>query len=338
MTKKKSVLITGGAGFIGSHLAEKLLAQGKKVFVLDNLSTGRKENITHLLANSNFTFRKGDVLNKILVKKMVGESDEIYHLAAAVGVKTVMEKPLESWLVNIRGTENVLEAALLRKIPVLIASTSEIYGKNTKLPFGEDDDRVYGPVKNYRWGYAFSKGVDEFLSLAYFREYSLPVRVVRFFNTIGPRQTGEYGMVVPRFVRQAIRDEDITVHGTGKQTRSFGYVGDVADGVVKLMVHPKSAGEVYNLGSDEEITIENLAKKVIKLTKSNSKIVRVPHSKVYPEGFEDMQRRKPDLSKVKRLIGYKPNKELDDVIKEVIEYEKISYGKKTLFRFNRHRA
>lgn len=317
----KRALITGGAGFIGSHLAEKLLEQGEKVFVLDNLSTGRKENIQHLLKNKNFEFRKGDVLNKAVVRRSMEGVDEVYHLAAAVGVKNVMEKPLASWITNIQGTENVLEAALGRKVPVLIASTSEIYGKNTKLPFGEDDDRVYGSVRNYRWGYAFSKGVDEFLALAYFREKGLPARIVRFFNTIGPRQTGEYGMVVPRFVRSALKGEPLSVHGTGKQTRSFGYVGDVTDAVIKIMRHPKSAGEVYNLGSDEEISIENLAKKVITLAQSKSLIQYVPHEKVYPEGFEDMQRRRPNLAKVKALIDYRPRHNLDDVIKKIIEYE-----------------
>lgn len=322
MVKRKTVLITGGAGFIGSHLCEKLVARGDKVFVLDNLSTGSLNNIQHLRGNNNFIFKKGDVLNRNLVKKMISTVDEAYHLAAAVGVKTVMDKPLESWLVNIKGTENILEAALARKISVLIASTSEIYGKNTKLPFGEDDDRVYGSVKNYRWGYAFSKGVDEFLGLAYFREYGLPVRIVRFFNTIGPRQTGEYGMVVPRFVKQALKGEPLTVHGTGKQTRSFGYVGDVVDAVIKLMADSGSVGEVYNIGSDEEISIKNLAGKVIKLTGSKSKIVHVPHNRVYPQGFEDMQRRRPDLTKIKALIGYRPSKSLDEVIKEIIEHER----------------
>ncbi len=321
MVKRQSVLITGGAGFIGSHLAERLIEQGNRVFVLDNLSTGSIDNIKHLRGNKNFVFERGDVVEKKVVKKMADEADIIYHLAAAVGVKTIMDKPLESWFTNIEGTENVLKAARERKVPVLIASTSEIYGKNTKLPFGEDDDRVYGSVKNYRWGYAFSKGVDEFLALAYFRECGLPVRVARFFNTIGPRQTGEYGMVVPQFVRQALLGKDITVHGTGKQTRSFGYVGDVVDAVIKLMAHPKSAGEVYNIGSDEEISIENLARKVSQLTESKSKIKYVPHSKIYHEGFEDMQRRRPDLSKIKALIGYKPSKDLDGVIKEIIEYE-----------------
>lgn len=322
MSNKKAVFITGGAGFIGSHLAEKLLAQGKKVFVLDNLSTGRIENIRHLLCNKNFVFKRGSVLNKALVRKCVQGADEIYHLAAAVGVRTVMEKPLESLILNTKGTEIVLECAQVRKTPTLLASTSEIYGKNTKLPFREDDDRVYGSVYNHRWGYAFSKGIDEFLGLAYYREKGVPVRIIRFFNTIGPRQSGEYGMVVPRFVRQALRGESLTVHGSGKQTRSFGYVGDVVDAVIKIIAHPKSAGDVYNLGSDEEISIEGLAKTVIKLTGSNSKIEYIPHKRIYTEGFEDMARRKPDLSKVKKLIGYMPNHRLDDTIKKIIEYQK----------------
>jgi UDP-glucose 4-epimerase len=321
MGKQNRVLITGGAGFIGSHLAEKLVAMGDKVFVLDNLSTGSLHNIKHLLSSKNFVFKKGSVLNGPLVRKMAEMADEVYHLAAAVGVKTVMEKPLESWIVNIRGTEIVLEACNERKIPVLLASTSEVYGKNTKLPFGEDDDRVYGPVKNYRWGYAFSKGVDEFLGLAYFREKGVPVRVVRFFNTIGPRQSGEYGMVVPRFVGQALRGEPLTVYGTGRQTRSFGYVGDAVEAIIKIMSHPKSAGEVYNVGSDEEISINALAKKVLKLTGSKSRIVRMPYNKVFSDGFEDMQRRRPDISKIKKLIGYKPKHTLEESIKTIIKHE-----------------
>ena len=231
-----AVFVTGGAGFIGSHLCEKLLLGGKKVFALDNLSTGRMENIQHLISNGNFKFTKGSVLDKDVVDKMANDADEVYHLAAAVGVKTIMEKPLESWILNIEGTENVLNAACKRKTPVLIASTSEIYGKNTKVPFGEDDDRVYGSVKNYRWGYAFSKGVDEFLALAYFREKGLPARIARFFNTIGPRQTGIYGMVVPRFIQQALKNEPIMVYGDGNQTRCFGYVKDVVGAVIAVLL------------------------------------------------------------------------------------------------------
>ena len=327
---KKSVLITGGAGFIGSHLAEKLLTMGDRVFVLDNLSTGRIENIKHLISRnvsrstpgSDFTFKKGDVLNKALVKRCASGVDEIYHLAAAVGVKTVMEKPLESLILNMKGTENVLEAAEGRKIPVLLPSTSEIYGKNTNTPFSEKDDRLYGPVHNYRWGYAFSKGVDEFLGLAYFRERGVPVRIVRLFNVVGPRQSGEYGMVVPRFIKSAILGEPLVIHGTGNQTRCFGDVADVADALIKIMRHVRSAGEVYNLGSDREISINDLAKKVIKLTGSKSNIKHISYKKAYGDGFEDMQRRKPDLSKIKKLIGYNPKNILDDVIKKIIKYER----------------
>jgi len=265
-------------------------------------------------------FKKGDVLNKNLVKKFATGTDEIYHLAAAVGVKTVMEKPLESLILNTKGTENILEAAETRKTPVLLASTSEIYGKNTNTPFSEKDDRLYGPVHNYRWGYAFSKGVDEFLGLAYFREKGVPVRIVRLFNVVGPRQSGEYGMVVPRFIKGAILGEPLIIHGTGNQTRCFGDVDDVVDALIKIMRHPGSAGEVYNLGSDQEISISDLAKKVIKLTGSKSKIKYISYKKAYGEGFEDMQRRQPDLSKVKKLIGYNPKNSLDDVIKKIIKY------------------
>ena len=321
MPNKKNVLITGGAGFIGSHLAEKLLAQGKKVFVLDNLSTGRKENIAHLLSNKNFVFCKGDVLNKRAVKSITQGVDEIYHLAAAVGVKNVMERPLESLIVNIKGTEVVLDAAEPKKTPVFIASSSEIYGKNTRTPFREDEDRLYGPVQNYRWGYAFSKSVDEFLALAYFREKGLPVRIARFFNTVGPRQTGAYGMVIPRFVKSALAGEDIVVYGNGLQTRSFGYVEDVVDAVVKIMAHPKSLGDVYNIGSNEEISINELAKKIIALTGSRSKIVHIPYEEAYGEGYEDMMRRCPDISKIKNLIGYKPKYRLEETIKKIIEHD-----------------
>jgi len=321
MSKQKSVLVTGGAGFIGSHLAEKLLADGKKVFVLDDLSTGRKENISHLLSNKNFSFKKGSVLNKSLVKRCISGADEIYHLAAAVGVRNIMEKPLESLILNTKGTEIVLESAQDRKVPVLITSTSEIYGKNIQTPFREDDDRVYGSIYNYRWGYAFSKGVDEFLGLAYFRERGLPVRIVRLFNIIGSRQTGEYGMVVPSFVRQALIGKDLVVHGDGNQTRCFADVRDATGALIKIMNHPKSAGEVFNLGSDKEISVNSLAARVIKLTGSSSKISHVPYSRVYPKGFEDMRRRKPDLTRIKRLIGYAPGNSLDQSIKEIIRHE-----------------
>ncbi|MFY9457345.1 MAG: NAD-dependent epimerase/dehydratase family protein [Candidatus Spechtbacterales bacterium] len=322
MGKQKTVFITGGAGFIGSHLAEKLLAQGKKVFVLDNFSTGRLENIKHLTSGKNFVFKKGSVLNKSLVRRMAMGVDEIYHLAAAVGVQTIMDKPLDSLILNIRGTENILEAGEERKTPIMLVSTSEIYGKNKKLPFHEEDDRVYGSAYNYRWGYALSKGIDEFLGLAYFREKGMPVRIVRLFNVIGPRQTGEYGMVVPRFIRQALRGESITIHGTGRQTRTFADIDDITSALIKIMSHPKSRGEIYNLGSDEEISITNLAKKVLRLTESSSKVLYIPHDQVYGKGFEDMQHRRPDISKVKKLINYRPKHFLDNTIRRIIAHEK----------------
>jgi len=321
MGNKKAVLVTGGAGFIGSHLCEKLVAKGDKVFVLDNLSTGSMGNIRHLLVRKNFVFKNGSVLSGSLVRKMAASVDEVYHLAAAVGVQTIMDKPLDSLILNTKGTENILAAAEERKTPVMLVSTSEIYGKNTKLPFREEDDRVYGSTYNYRWGYAFSKGIDEFLGLAYFREKGVPVRIVRLFNVIGPRQTGEYGMVVPRFVRQSLVGAQITVHGTGRQTRSFADVDDVTSALIKIMHHPRSRGEIYNLGSDEEISINNLAKKVLKLTGSSSKVSTIPHSLVYGKGFEDMQRRRPDISKVAKLIQYAPKHSLDDTIKRIIAYE-----------------
>lgn len=324
--RRKTVFITGGAGFIGSYLSEKLVARGDRVFVLDNLSTGRAENIRHLRSSKNFTFVKGDVLNERLTRKMAAQADEVYHLAAAVGVRTIMEKPLESLILNMRGTEIVLKASESRKIPVLLTSSSEIYGKNTKLPFREEDDRVYGSVYNYRWGYAFSKGIDEFLGLAYFREKGVPVRVARLFNVIGPRQTSEYGMVVPRFVQQALRGKPLTIYGDGAQTRCFGDVEDVTDALIKVMAHTKSKGEVYNLGSDEEVSIKSLAKKVIELTGSRSKILHIPYTKAYKSGFEDMARRRPALLKVKKLIGYDPKYSLEGSIRKIIEYERQQKG------------
>ena len=321
MSNQKTVLVTGGAGFIGSHLSEKLLVQGKKVFVLDDLSTGSLDNIKHLLSRKDFVFKKGSVLNRPLVRKMVANVDEVYHLAAAVGVQTIMDKPLESLLVNIRGTEAVLDAAEPKKTSVFIASSSEIYGKNTRTPFSEDDDRIYGSVQNYRWGYAFSKGIDEFLALAYYREKGLPVKIARFFNTVGPRQTGSYGMVIPRFVKAALQGENIVIYGSGRQTRSFGYVTDVVDAVVKIMAHPKSSGQIYNLGSNIEISINEVAKKIIAFTESKSKIVHIPYEKAYGEGYEDMMRRCPDISKIKKLIGYEPKHTLEDIIKKIVAHE-----------------
>ncbi|OGG38037.1 nucleoside-diphosphate sugar epimerase [Candidatus Jorgensenbacteria bacterium GWC1_48_12] len=308
MPSNKKILITGGAGFIGSHLTEKLLQRGEEVFVIDNLSTGSSENIKQLENNPKFHFIKGSVLDRDLVVQTVAKVDEIYHLAAAVGVKTIIEKPLESFLVNIDGTKNVLEAADIRKIPVLITSSSEVYGKNEKLPFKEEDDRIYGSAYHDRWGYGLSKGSDEFLGLAYFREKGLPVVIVRLFNVIGPRQSGSYGMVVPRFIKQALTNEPLEVYGDGDQTRCFGYVGSVVNALIELMGNKeKSYGQIFNVGSDEKISIKELAQKIIQLVpKSSSKIKLITYAQVYGANFEDMRDRQPDLSKIKKTINYQP--------------------------------
>jgi UDP-glucose 4-epimerase len=317
----KKILVTGGAGFIGSHLTEKLLQKGEEVFVIDDLSTGSLENIKHLEDNSKFHFIKGSVLDRDLVAQAVAKVDEIYHLAAAVGVKTIIEKPLESFLVNIDGTKNVLEAANIRKIPVLITSSSEVYGKNENIPFKEEDDRIYGSAYHDRWGYGLSKGSDEFLGLAFFREKSLPVVIVRLFNVVGPRQSGSYGMVVPRFIKQALNNEPIEVYGDGGQTRCFGYVGSVVNALIELMGNKeKSYGQIFNVGSDEKISIKDLAQTILKLIpQSNSKIKLIPYGQVYGENFEDMRDRQPDLSKIKKAINYQPLA-LAESLQKTIDY------------------
>lgn len=320
---KKAILITGGAGFIGSHLAEKLLKSGKEVFVIDDLSTGSLKNIAHLKNDKKFHFIKGTVLDRKKSEKLVKNTSQVYHLAAAVGVKTIIDKPLESFLLNIKGTEVILDVAAKYKVPVLLASTSEIYGKNSKVPFSEESDRIYGSAYHSRWGYAMSKGGDEFLSLAYYREKELPAVIVRLFNVIGPRQTGAYGMVVPRFVQQALAGDSITIYGDGYQTRCFAYVDDVTDALIKLMGHPKAVGHIFNLGSDEEISIKELAQKIKGLTGSKSRITFIPYAKVYGQDFDDMERRKPDLSKIKAVINYQPKITLEDSLKRIIDY----YGK-----------
>ena len=320
MKKKKRILVTGGAGFIGSHLSEKLLEKGKEVFVVDNLSTGSLNNIKHLKKDRKFHFIKGSVLDEELIKNLVRKTDEVYHLAAAVGVRMILGKPLSSLLTNIRGTEIVLREAAKRKNKVLLVSSSEVCGKDEKVPFKEEDDRTYGSVYNDRWVYAFSKAVDEFLGLAYWREKKLPVVIVRLFNVIGPRQTGRYGMVVPTFVRQAHKDKAITVFGDGKQTRCFADVDDVTGSLIKLMKAKRAEGEVINLGADDEISINQLAKKVKNFTDSSSKIIYVPYKKAYPSGYEDFRRRMPDISKIKKLISYRPGVRLEDSIKKIIKY------------------
>ena len=321
------VLITGGAGFIGSHLADELIASGNEVIVLDNLSTGRFENIAHLYKNKKFHFVEETILNESLVDKLVEKSDVVYHLAAAVGVDLIVKKPLESLVTNIKGSEIVLDMVHRYHKKVLITSTSEIYGKNTNGPLKEEDDRILGSPLKSRWGYSTAKAVDEMLAYIYWKEKKVPTVIVRLFNTVGPRQTGAYGMVVPRFVNQALKGEDITIYGTGKQSRCFLHVKDAVETLIKLMNNKDVVGKVFNIGSQEEITIEDLAKKIIKITKSRSKIVYISYDKAYEEGFEDMQRRVPDTTKVKRAVGFSPTIDLEGTIKSVVEYckqEKIS--------------
>lgn len=312
------VLITGGAGFIGSHLAEALIAQGHDVTVLDNLSTGRYENLAHLDGNPRLHFVMGTILNESLVDKLVERADVVYHLAAAVGVELIIQRPLESMMTNIRGSEIVFEMAHRYRKKVLIASTSEIYGKNTNGPLREDMDRILGSPLKSRWSYSTSKAVDEILAYVYWKEKGVPTIIVRLFNTVGPRQSGAYGMVIPRFVGQALRGEPLAVHGTGKQSRCFLHVRDVVGALPKLMEHPKAIGDVFNIGSQEEITIEALARRVIEITKSDSTIAHLPYEEAYEEGFEDMMRRVPDISKIHGLIGFKPSQDLNAIVHDVM--------------------
>jgi len=313
-------LITGGAGFIGSHLAEALLARGDSVFVLDNLSTGSMENIVHLKGRPGFEYFIDSVENEGLLAELIDRSDVIFHFAAAVGVKLIVEQPVRTIETNVHGTEVVLKHANKKKKLVVIASTSEVYGKSEDVPFREDSDLVLGPTTKHRWAYACSKAIDEFLALAYWKERQLPVIVVRFFNTVGPRQTGQYGMVIPNFVRQALAGEPITVFGDGAQSRSFTHVADVVHALIKLVREPKAVGQVINVGNTGEISMLKLAERVRQLSGSKSPIKLVPYDEAYESGFEDMPRRVPDLSKVTALIGYKPRFSLDDILLQVIEY------------------
>ena len=315
-------LITGGAGFIGSHLADELIKKGNEVVVLDDLSTGRFENISHLDGKKNFRFVEGTILNEALVDKLVESIDVVYHLAAAVGVDLIVKKPLESLTTNIKGSEIVLEMVHRYHKKVLITSTSEIYGKNANGPLKEDDDRILGSPLKSRWGYSTAKAVDEMLAYEYWRQKQVPAVIVRLFNTVGPRQTGAYGMVIPRFVTQALKSEPVTIYGTGKQSRCFLHVRDVVDTLVKLMNSEEAVGKVFNIGSQEEITIEDLARKIIDITKSKSKITYISYEEAYEEGFEDMERRVPDTTKVKRAVGFKPTMDLEGTIKSVVEYYK----------------
>lgn len=318
----KTYLITGGAGFIGSHLSEYLVAQGNRVLVIDNLSTGRLSNIERLLEHPNFHFARADITDGMVLDRLASESDIIVHLAAAVGVQLIIEHPVHTIRTNINGTEAVLEAALRYGCRILIASTSEVYGKGSKFPFGEEDDLLLGASSKSRWAYAASKLVDEFLSFAYRREYGLETISMRFFNTVGARQTSRYGMVIPRFVQQALRGETITVYGDGSQSRCFCDVRDVVRAIVSLSLHPDGPGFVYNIGGTEEISMNALAERVKSLTGSASPIVRIPYDQAYAPGFEDMMRRIPDTSRLEELIGWKPSYILDDILHSVIECEK----------------
>jgi UDP-glucose 4-epimerase len=316
-----SCLVTGGAGFIGSHLAEELIREGNNVCAVDDLSTGRLENIKHLLSNKRFSLVNGSVLDRSLMKKLVDESDVIYHLAAAVGVKYIIENPLKAIQTNVHGTENVLELASERKQKVMIASSSEVYGKDGGVPYKEDGDRLMGATTTSRWSYACTKALDEFTALAYFKERGVPIVIVRFFNTCGPRQTGQYGMVIPRFVRNALLGKPIVVHGDGSQTRCFTYVGDAVRAVSVLMESDRAIGEVFNVGSIQEIEIRELARKVVELTGSSSKIEFMSYKEAYGEGFEDMKRRVPDITKIRNMIGWYPEVNLDELLQRVITYE-----------------
>jgi UDP-glucose 4-epimerase len=313
-------LITGGCGFIGSHLCDALIKRGDSVVVLDNLSTGNKENISHLLRNPSFELHEGSILDSGAVEKTIASVDHVLHLAAAVGVFTIVEKPLESLKTNLRGTEIVLEASQKYGKPVLVASSSEIYGKNGGAPLHEESDRIVGSPLKSRWSYSEAKAIDESMAFFYHQEKKLPVRIVRFFNTVGPRQVGNYGMVVPRFVSAALKDEPLTVYGSGSQSRCFCHVYDAVSGVLAIIDSSETCGEVFNIGNDEETTIEDLAAKVIELTQSKSKIEKVLYEKAYAPGFEDMQRRVPDINKIKRAVGWSPKLSLDSIITDIASH------------------
>lgn len=324
-----TILVTGGAGFIGSHLCELLVHQGHNVVAIDDLSTGRIENIAHLRPLPNFQFVRETIANNQVLDRLTSQAGTVIHLAAAVGVKLIVEDPVRTIATNIMGSEAVLTTANRYGCKVLIASTSEVYGKGVKVPFGEDDDRLMGSTTHSRWAYATSKAVDEFLGLAYHTQFGLPVIIMRFFNTVGPRQTGRYGMVVPRFVRQALRDQPITVYGDGQQSRCFADVADVTGAVVKLAENPAAIGQVFNIGSTEEVTILELAERVLALTGSRSEIRLVPYDEAYAPGFEDMRRRVPAIGKLANLIGYAPSCTLDDTLQRVIAYERQQLSMET---------
>ncbi|HLM00373.1 MAG TPA: GDP-mannose 4,6-dehydratase [Pyrinomonadaceae bacterium] len=313
------ILITGGAGFVGSHLADKLHREGNEITVIDNLSTGRYSNVAHLEGEKGFRLIIDTVLNARLMEELIRDADRVFHMASAVGVRLIMEQPVKTIETIFHGTDVVLGFCARYRTRVLIPSTSEVYGKGTSVPFREEDDILKGSTSKHRWAYACAKELDEFLALAHWKESRLPVSVIRLFNTVGPRQTGQYGMVVPRFVQSAIKGEAITVHGDGTQSRCFGHVLDVVEGLTKAIETPACFGQVMNLGNNEEISIKDLAEKAIRITGSASEIQYIPYDEVYGEGFEDMQRRVPSLDKAKRLIGYQPTRTLDDIINDVAE-------------------
>ena len=317
-----NVLVTGGAGFIGSHLCDKLIERGHRVVALDNLSTGSHENIDHLLRRTDFEFVLGSILNVDLMDDLASRVDAIFHLAAAVGVKLIVEKPLESLATNIRGSEVVFEKAHKYGCKVLVTSTSEIYGKNTSDRLREEDDRILGSPLKSRWSYSEAKAIDEILAFTYWKEKSLSTVIVRLFNTVGPRQTGSYGMVIPRFVTQAIRNEPVTVFGDGRQTRCFCFVGDVVGALIDLLGHKEAYGKVFNIGATDEISIEELAHRIVGIAGSTSKIKYVSYEEAYEEGFEDMERRVPDITRARDLIGFNPTVGLDEIIATVVEEQR----------------
>ncbi|HWC75933.1 MAG TPA: GDP-mannose 4,6-dehydratase [Blastocatellia bacterium] len=315
------VLITGGAGFIGSHLAESLLERGDDVYAIDDLSTGSIDNIQHIKNHPRFSYFIDSISNQQLTGELVDMCDIVYHLAAAVGVKLIVESPVRTIETNIRGTEIILGLAAKKRKRVLITSTSEVYGKRNQVPFREDDDLVLGPTSKGRWSYACSKAIDEFLAIAYWKEKRVPTVIARLFNTVGPRQTGRYGMVLPNFVRQALAGDDITVFGDGTQSRCFTHVSDAARALIGLAEHPQAVGEVYNIGGGAEVTIAELAEKTKRMAKSSSRIVNIPYDVAYEEGFEDMMRRVPDITKINTLIGYTPKVTLNEILAGIISHQ-----------------
>lgn len=322
MRKPKRALITGGAGFIGSHLAGALLGSGWRVSVIDDLSTGSKDNIKSFMRDDNFEFHRASIFDEKLMQRLIDGCDAVFHLAAAVGVRLIIDQPVRTIETNIHGTEIVLRAASKGRKRVVITSSSEVYGKSEDVPFSEEDDLLFGSTSKSRWSYACSKAIDEFLALAYHREKKLPVTIARLFNTVGPRQTGRYGMVLPTFIGQALAGKPITVFGNGRQTRVFLYVGDAVDCLIKLIEEPRAVGEVFNVGGDSEISIRALAGKVKRMLKSDSKIVMVPYDEAYEEGFEDLLHRVPDISKAAKILKFRPGVGIDDIIKSIAEHER----------------